>query len=75
MISDSPHRARAGRAAHAPVAGSSDVAAYIADIAGELSALAAEANLGLLAYFLDMARIESELEARRDIDRPPALGR
>ena len=43
-----------------------EIAGYIAELSGELAQLAAGADLELLAYFLDMARIESELAARHD---------
>lgn len=47
-----------------------DIAQYIADMAGELAKMASDANLELLAYFLDMARIESELAKTRAERRP-----
>ena len=34
-------------------------ARYIAQMSGELAAMARNANLDLLAYFLDMARVEA----------------
>ena len=43
-----------------------EIAGYIAELTGELAQLAAGADLELLAYFLDMARVESELAARRE---------
>jgi hypothetical protein len=46
----------AGRAA--------EVARYIADMTGQLESMAIAANLDLLAYFLAMARAESESSAR-----------
>ena len=36
-----------------------ETAAYIAQMASEMAGLAGRANLGLIAYFLDMARLES----------------
>ena len=40
-----------------------DVAAYIAEISGELNAMAASAGLTVLAQFLAMARLEAEMQA------------
>jgi hypothetical protein len=40
------------------------VARYIADMTGQLEAMAKAAHLDLLAYFLAMARAESETAAR-----------
>ena len=42
------------------------VARYIADMAGQLESMAIAARLDLLAYFLAMARAESEASARAD---------
>ena len=41
-----------------------DVARYIADMTAQLEAMATAAHLDLLAYFLGMAKAESELFAR-----------
>jgi hypothetical protein len=41
-----------------------DVARYIADMTAQLEAMAIAARLDLLAYFLGMARAESELFVR-----------
>jgi len=38
-----------------------EIAAYLAQMAGEMARLAASSKFELLAYFLDMARVESEL--------------
>lgn len=38
---------------------------YILDLSGELSRLAAEAGLELLAYLLDMVRLEADLMVKR----------
>jgi hypothetical protein len=46
------------------------VARYIADMTAQLEAMATSARLGLLAYFLAMARAESETSAR---GAPPEL--
>lgn len=42
------------------------VARYIADMAGQLESMAIAARLDLLAYFLAMARAESEASARAE---------
>lgn len=41
-----------------------DVARYVADMTAQLEAMASSARLDLLAYFLGMAKAESELFAR-----------
>lgn len=48
---------RAGRAI-----GRGDVADYISAMAGDLQALARDADLPTLAYLLDMARVEAEIQ-------------
>jgi len=40
-------------------------AEYIAHMAAELANIAGVAGLGMLAYFLDMARVEAETHSRR----------
>lgn len=40
------------------------MAGYIADMASELSQLAKEAQLPMVAYFLNLARVEAELRSR-----------
>ncbi len=45
---------------------SKDAAEYIAQMTAELMGIAATSKLDLLAYFLDMARMEAETCARRD---------
>ncbi len=42
-----------------------DTALYIADMVGALAAMAREAQLELVAYLLDMAHVEEELQARQ----------
>lgn len=42
-----------------------ETARYIAEMAAQLALLATAANFELLAYFLDMARIEGELAVQR----------
>jgi hypothetical protein len=40
------------------------MAAYIGDMAGELAGLAGRSKLPMLAYFLNLARVEAEIRAR-----------
>jgi hypothetical protein len=40
------------------------LAAYIGDLAGELADLAGRSKLPMLAYFLNLARVEAEIRAR-----------
>jgi hypothetical protein len=40
------------------------LAGYIAEMTGELSALAGRAQLPMLAYFLNLARVEAEMRSR-----------
>lgn len=42
------------------------LAAYIGQMALEMSSMARAANFDLLAYFLDMARIEANIQAGKD---------
>ena len=46
-------------------AGKRALASYVAELAGELAELASSGDLQLIAYFLDMARLECELELRK----------
>ncbi len=48
-----------------PEANSEDVAAYLAQMSDEMSRLARSAGLDLLAYFLDMARLEARARSGR----------
>ena len=57
-----------GSGAPNPVPSRSDTARYIEEMAGELSHLARSSNLELLAYLLDIAR----LEARKNTGRVSA---
>ena len=41
-----------------------DVAAYIVELTAELARLAGEAGLPMLAYFLNLARVEAQITAR-----------
>jgi hypothetical protein len=49
------------------------MAGYIADMSSELSNLANEAELPMVAYFLNLARVEAEIRSRelggRSIER------
>ena len=52
-----------------PRAGKSDedlasLAAYIADMTAELATLAGRSDLPMLTYFLNLARVEAEIQAR-----------
>jgi len=40
------------------------VSAYISDISAELARMAGEAKLPMLAYFLNLARVEAEMSGR-----------
>ena len=53
------------RATSSNAAKSSEIVRYIAEMSAQMAQMAAAADLDLLAYFLDMARIESELALRR----------
>jgi len=50
-----------------------DLAAYIVEMTGELARLAGEADLSMLAYFLNLARVEAQITVRerelRDLRR------
>lgn len=43
---------------------SAALVSYIADMAGELAQLAGGAQMPMLAYFLNLARVEAEMQAR-----------
>ena len=43
---------------------SASLAAYIADMTAELAGLAGNARLPMLAYFLNLARVEAQIYAR-----------
>jgi hypothetical protein len=56
---------KANDSAHRPVTHEAlDVARYITDMTAQLEAMAIAAHLDLLAYFLGMARAESEIYVR-----------
>lgn len=42
-----------------------DVGAYISDISAELAQMAGAAKLPMLAYFLNLARVEAEMASRK----------
>ena len=50
-----------------------ELAAYIVELTGELARLAGEAGLPMLAYFLNLARVEAQITVRerqvRDLRR------
>ena len=60
-VPSGPASAGQGRGPSAP-----ETAAYVAEMAGQLARLAAQARLDLLAHFLTMARIEAEAQAGED---------
>ena len=45
-----------------------DVAAYVSQMAGEMASMARSARLDLLAYFLEMARIEANANSGKISD-------
>ncbi len=48
-----------------------EIAGYIAQMTGEMMAMAAKARLDLLAYLLSIARTEAEVVARQGFTEPP----
>ncbi len=48
------------------------MAIYIADMTAELATLAGRAGFPMLAYFLNIARVEAQINARELGDRTPA---
>jgi hypothetical protein len=48
-----------------------EIARYVADMAAQLEAMSAAAELDLLAYFLGMAKAEAELFVRTTIEAGP----
>jgi len=54
---------------------SASLAAYIADMTAELAGLAGEARLPMLAYFLNLARVEAQIYARENDARAIARER
>ncbi len=56
-----PHREGNGDASHRD---REELAAYIVEMTGELARLAGEAGLPMLAYFLNLARVEAQITVR-----------
>jgi hypothetical protein len=50
---------------------SASMVAYIADMSAELASLAGSCNQPMLAYFLNLARVEAELRARKMMNYDP----
>lgn len=48
--------------------GVEELSRYIAQMSGELAAMARATKLELLAYFLEMARIEATTRSRRSVE-------
>ena len=48
----------------------SDVARYVAALSRDLAAMAKRARMPVLAYFLEMAREEAEMNMEGPIERP-----
>ena len=44
-----------------------DALRYIAEMAGQLASLAGETRLPMLTYFLNMARVEAEMQIREHV--------
>ena len=51
-----------------------DLAAYIVEMTGELARLAGEAGMPMLAYFLNLARVEAQITVRESDLREPRRG-
>lgn len=49
---------------------SAELAAYIADMTSELARLAGRGHMQMLAYFLNLARVEAEIKARENGGAP-----
>jgi hypothetical protein len=49
-----------------PTEHAASLAAYIADMTAELAELAGNARLPMLAYFLNLARVEAQIYAREN---------
>ena len=52
-------------------AAEAEITGYIAQMTGEMMAMAAKARLDLLSYLLSIARTEAEVIARRGFSGPP----
>ncbi len=51
--------------ARAAIQQQTEVSAYITDMSAELARMAGEAKLPMLAYFLNLARVEAEMTSKR----------
>ena len=49
-----------------PAENAASLAAYIAEMTAELAGLAGNARLPMLAYFLNLARVEAQIYAREN---------
>ena len=58
-----------------PTEHAASLAAYIAEMTAELANLAGKARLPMLAYFLNLARVEAEIYARENDTREIARER
>jgi len=58
-----------------PAEDAAELAAYIADMTTELADLAGKARLPMLAYFLNLARVEAQIYARENDSRTVARER
>ena len=58
-----------------PTEDAASLAAYIADMTAELAGLAGKARLPMLAYFLNLARVEAQIYARENDSREIARER
>ncbi len=61
--------ADAGAASRRAKEDAAALASYIADMASELSRLAGRSEMPMVAYFLDLARVEAELQSREIASR------
>ena len=58
-----------------PTEDAASLAAYIAEMTAELAGLAGNARLPMLAYFLNLARVEAQIYARENDTREIARER
>jgi hypothetical protein len=58
-----------------PTEDAASLAAYIAEMTAELAGLAGKARLPMLAYFLNLARVEAQIYARENDAREIARER
>jgi len=58
-----------------PTEDAASLAAYIAEMTAELAGLAGNARLPMLAYFLNLARVEAQIYARENDAREIARER